>query len=213
MKCDRCAGEAKIHFTDRLTRENCSELHLCPACAPAHPQDGPAPPWVEALRRAPPERRDGGVRFEVGRVMRSEVHAQQLLSLYEVGGTRSFSLVIGSFEAWALDHGLKRLPWPRPLTYDAWAATIAALGARVHDVFLSELRDQTYYAQLRLRRPSDGRPEATAVTAEPSQPWARPAPYDLLVVDVRPSDAVNVAVHVGADIYVSEAVLFEVCPS
>ena len=104
--------------------------------------------------------------MELKRIIISEIHEQQVIMLKEVDGERSFSIMIGIFEATSIDRRVKRLPTPRPLTHDLVASVIDSLGG--------ELRDHTYYAKLRIRmngemvevdsRPSDA--IALAVTAK-----------------------------------------------
>ena len=60
---------------------------------------------------------------------------------------------------------------PRPLTHDLIVAVAEAMGAEIDSVVISELREHTYYAQLRLRK--DG---------------------EIIEIDARPSDAIAVAV-------------------
>jgi bifunctional DNase/RNase len=123
----------------------------------------------------------------VVRLIISEVHEQQVASLREVGGGRSFFLACGIFEATSLDRMLKRFPSPRPLTHDAWADTIAALGGKVESVCITDLREQIYYAEVRVRLAAR-----------------------LVAVDVRPSDAFIVALKCAAPVLVAERVLDEV---
>src|SRR5262249_32114681 len=119
------------------------------------------------------------------------IHEQQVVTLREVGGERSFSITVGIFEAAALDRKLKQLPSPRPVTFDAWASTITALGGELEDVFITELRDYIYFARLRIRQHP---------------------PLDRLVeVDLRPSDAFIMAIHHRVPIFVNDQVLAEVC--
>jgi bifunctional DNase/RNase len=210
MKCQRCNAAAVLHITEvggpGLAGE---EHHLCEPCATAqlYEGQGPQPPWATRLRGTPPERRDRGARFEVVRLIISEVHEQQVVTLGEVGGSRTLSISIGIFEATSLDRRLKRLPAPRPLSFDAWAATIAALGGRLQDVFLTELRDYIYYAQLRIRPADAGQPTGTGVTNEPSQSWPSSRAPGLVEVDLRPSDAFNLAILLAAPIFINDTVL------
>ena len=44
---------------------------------------------------------------------------------------------------------------PRPLTHDLFLNTLAALGATITQVVVTEIRDRTYYAELHL---ATGRP-------------------------------------------------------
>jgi bifunctional DNase/RNase len=126
--------------------------------------------------------------MELKRIIISEVHDQQVIMLKEVDGDRSFSIMIGIFEATSIDRRVKRLPSPRPLTHDLVASVVENLGGELRDIFISELKDHTYYAKLRIRQ--DG---------------------ELIEVDSRPSDAIALAVTAGVPIYVAEDVIDEVC--
>ena len=126
------------------------------------------------------------VHMELKRIIISEIHEQQVSMLKEVEGDRSFHIMIGIFEATSIDRRVKRLPSPRPLTHDLVASVIDNLGGELRDVYISELRDHTYYAKLRIRK--DG---------------------ELIEVDSRPSDAIALAVTARVPIYVNEDVLNE----
>jgi hypothetical protein len=128
------------------------------------------------------------VHMELKRIIISEVHDQQVIMLKEVDGDRSFPIVIGIFEATSIDRRVKGMPSPRPLTHDLVASVIDNLGGELRDVYISELRDHTYYAKLRIRM--DG---------------------EMVEVDSRPSDAIALAVTAKVPIYVAEEVLDEVC--
>jgi bifunctional DNase/RNase len=130
---------------------------------------------------------DMAVQMELTRIIISENNEQQIIFLKEVEGERTFPIVIGIFEATSIDRRVKGLPAPRPLTHDLLASTIDLLGGELQDIFISELRDHTYFAKLRIRHEGE-----------------------LIEVDSRPSDAIAVAVTVDVPIYVSEDVLNEV---
>jgi hypothetical protein len=125
--------------------------------------------------------------MELRRIIISEVHEQQVIVLREVEGERSFPIVIGVFEATSIERRVKGMPSPRPLTHDLLANVIENLGGELQDVFVSDLRDHTYYAKLRIRQEGE-----------------------LIEVDSRPSDAIALAVAARVPIYVSEEVIEEV---
>lgn len=129
------------------------------------------------------------VPMELSRIIISEINDQQVIYLKEVGGQRTFPIMIGIFEASSIDRRVKRSTSPRPLTHDLIVNVVRELGAELQDVLITELRDHTYFAQLRLRR--DG---------------------ELIQVDARPSDAIAVAVTCDPPlpIYVNEEVLNDV---
>jgi uncharacterized protein len=128
------------------------------------------------------------VHMELKRIIINEIHEQQVIMLKEVEGDRSFSIVIGIFEATSIDRRVKRLPSPRPLTHDLVTSVIDNLGGELRDIFISELKDHTYYAKLRIRQNGE-----------------------MVEVDSRPSDAIALAVTASVPIYVSEEVLEEAC--
>jgi bifunctional DNase/RNase len=126
------------------------------------------------------------VQMELKRIIINEVHDQQVVMLREIDGERSFPIVIGLFEATSIDRRVRNLPSPRPLTHDLVANVIDNLGGDLQDIFISDLREHTYFAKLRIRK--DG---------------------ELIEVDCRPSDAIALAVTAKVPIYVAEDVLGE----
>ena len=128
------------------------------------------------------------VQMELKRIIISEVHDQQVIMLKEVEGERSFPIVIGIFEATSIDRRVKGQPSPRPLTHDLVASVIDNMGGELQDIYISDLREHTYFAKLRIRFNGE-----------------------LVEVDSRPSDAIALAVTASVPIYVAEDVLEEVC--
>jgi bifunctional DNase/RNase len=124
--------------------------------------------------------------MELRRIIISEVHDQQVIVLREVDGDRSFPIVIGIFEATSIDRRVKNMPSPRPLTHDLLAQVIEDMGGEVQDVIISDLKEHTYFAKLRIRHEGE-----------------------LIEIDSRPSDAIAVAVTAKVPIYVNEDVLEE----
>jgi len=124
------------------------------------------------------------VRMELSRVIITELGDQQVIFLREIGGERSFPIMIGTNEAIAIDRRLKDIETPRPMTHELLADVIEKLGAKIQKIVVSELRSHTFIATLHL---------ATATgTVE---------------VDSRPSDAIAVGVAGDTPIYVAEEVL------
>jgi uncharacterized protein len=129
------------------------------------------------------------VAMELSRIIISEINSEQVIYLKEVDGTRTFPILIGFFEATSIDRRVKHQEAPRPLTHDLLVNAVEQLGGQFQDVVISELKDHTYYAVLRVRH--DG---------------------ELVEIDSRPSDAIAVAVTCDPTlpIYVSEDVLHDV---
>ena len=126
------------------------------------------------------------IHMELRRIIISEVDEHQVIVLREVEGERSFPIVIGLFEATSIDRRVKGIAAPRPLTHDLINAVVDQLGGEIQDVVISDLKEHTYFAKLRVRHEGE-----------------------LIEVDCRPSDAIAVAVTAKAPIYVSEDVLGE----
>lgn len=122
----------------------------------------------------------------LSRIIISETGDQQIIYLKEVGGERSFPIMIGIFEATSIDRKVKGIVPPRPLTHDLLANSIDLLGGEIQDIYINELRDHTYYAKLRIKHEGE-----------------------LIEVDSRPSDAIAVAVTVDVPIFVAEEVIEE----
>ncbi len=130
------------------------------------------------------------IQMELRRIIISELAEHQIVVLKEVEGERHFPIVIGIFEATSIDRRVRRMEAPRPLTHDLITAVVEQLGGEIQDIVISDLREHTYYAKLRIRK--DG---------------------ELTEVDCRPSDAIAVAVANRVPIYVNEDVLGEALDS
>jgi bifunctional DNase/RNase len=128
--------------------------------------------------------------MELSRIIISETNDEQVIVLKEVEGERAFPIVIGIWEAVAIDRNIKGKKTPRPMTHDLLENVIGGLDSKLDRVIVTELRDRTFYAKLILRR------NGKAVE-----------------IDSRPSDAIALAVQMRAPIYVEEQVLEEVMPA
>ncbi len=129
------------------------------------------------------------VAMELARIIISEINQEQVIYLKEIEGERTFPILIGIFEATSIDRRVKQFEAQRPLTHDLLVNTVETMGGEFQDVVISELKDHTYYAVLRVRFEGE-----------------------LLEIDSRPSDAIAVAVTCDPvlPIYVSEDVLNDV---
>jgi hypothetical protein len=128
------------------------------------------------------------IQMQLARIIISEINEQQVIYLREVDGDRQFPILIGIFEATSIDRRVKQFDSQRPLTHDLIVNAIEAMGGELDSVVISELREHTYYANLRIKY--DG---------------------EIIEVDSRPSDAIAVAVTCDPPlpIYVSEEVIDE----
>ena len=125
------------------------------------------------------------VRADVVRLVLNQVSDAQLVYLRERGGQkRTFPIVIGIMEAYAMHRALRKEKPIRPMTHELLYRILDGLNIKVKKVVVSDLRDNTFYAVLSLEM--DGK---------------------TIDIDARPSDALTIAVHYGAPVYVAEHVL------
>ena len=110
----------------------------------------------------------------------------RVVVLKEKEGDRVLPIWIGSAEGDALALQLGGESMPRPLTADLMARLVEASGARVERVVVNSLREKTFFASVSVRT-RDGVTE----------------------IDARPSDALNLAVRVGAPILVDPELMDE----
>jgi len=129
------------------------------------------------------------ISVELKRIIINEIDEDQVVILSESEGERSLPIVIGLFEATSIDRRVKGIPTPRPLTHDLIVTAVELMGGVVHDIIISELKNHTYFAQLRIKHEGD-----------------------LVVIDCRPSDAIAVAITAKVPIYVNEEVFGEAEP-
>jgi uncharacterized protein len=127
------------------------------------------------------------IRCELVRIMITETGDQQVIVLKESQGDRAFPIVIGFFEAAAIDRRIKGHVLPRPMTHDLLGAVIEAMGGRLTKVVINDLKEHTFFANLVIERNGDQ-----------------------VAVDARPSDAIALAVAGNTPIFVEDHVLNEV---
>ncbi len=96
---------------------------------------------------------------------------------------RELSMFIGPFEAQGILLPLQRMRLPRPYTHDLMLETIHRLHAKVKRVIITEMRDNTYFANLILD-----------------------AQGKEVVLDSRPSDAIALALREDVPILATEKV-------
>jgi hypothetical protein len=97
---------------------------------------------------------------------------------------RALSMVIGQFEAVGIALPLEGVTPPRPYTHDLFLELLRRFEATFTRVVITELKENTYYATLVLQ--VGGRE---------------------VRIDSRPSDAIALALRVGAPIMATETVL------
>ncbi len=106
--------------------------------------------------------------------------------LKDVIGERFLPVIVGSFEAQSIALALEEVQMPRPMTHDLFCAFLDDLSVEVSEVVISELLEGTFYSKISL--------VSQMGTTD---------------IDARPSDAIAIALRVGAPIYASESVMEE----
>lgn len=130
------------------------------------------------------------VPMELTKIIITETSDHQIIVLKEREGQRSFPIVIGLHEAWAIDRAVKGVITPRPLTHDLIGNIIEGLNAGIIKIVINDLRNNTFYAKIVLQRNGS-----------------------MVEIDSRPSDAIAVAMQKNTPIFVATTVLEEVCKS
>jgi bifunctional DNase/RNase len=108
-----------------------------------------------------------------------------ILLLEETGGVhRTLPIYIGPAEAQAIAYSLQGVVTARPMTHDLMRDLLEELGAVLDCVVITELREGTFLAELRLTVSGKGH-----------------------VVSARPSDAIALAARVGSTIFADDDLL------
>ena len=123
------------------------------------------------------------IEVELSKIIINEASDQQVIVLKERYGQRSFPIVIGIVEIFAIDRRLKGITPPRPMTHDLLDSIIQSLGARIERIVINDLRNHTFYARIVLSL--NGK---------------------IVEIDSRPSDAIALGAATSAPIFVSEHV-------
>ena len=105
--------------------------------------------------------------------------------LKEIEGDRTLPIIIGEYEAQSIALGLENIKPPRPITHDLTSKMLETCGISLESVLITELKDNTFFAVIRVRSGGSG----------------------VLEVDSRPSDAIALAVRNNTPIYVNESVM------
>lgn len=91
---------------------------------------------------------------------------------------------VGIFEANAIALKLESIETPRPMTHDLLRTVIEQMSGTVREVVISELRESTFYATIRVATPERS-----------------------IDIDARPSDAIALALRTDAAILVAQEVI------
>lgn len=107
--------------------------------------------------------------------------------LQERSGPRILPIWIGASEASAIAMQLADWAFSRPLTHDLLVSVLKGLGGSLDRVVISRVVDNTYFAELIIRRDEE-----------------------VITVDARPSDSIAVALRTKATIFADDQLLEDV---
>ena len=97
---------------------------------------------------------------------------------------RTLPIWIGFMEASSIAMELEKTPRIRPITHELVKNLIEKLGFHVSRIEVTDLRDDTFYACMHIKKDSEE-----------------------YILDARPSDAIAIALRTGSPIFVNEGVL------
>ena len=107
-----------------------------------------------------------------------------IVILKDLTGEKILPIWIGFMEASAIAMELEKTPRVRPLTHDLMKNLIEALKFSVTRVEVTDLRNDTFYAEIHLKRGNEEH-----------------------IIDSRPSDAIAIALRTSSSIFVNDEVL------
>ena len=146
----------------------------------------PGAPAAERELAAPV---DAFVEVEVATIGISTPTGTPVVLLREPAASEVFPIFIGTDQARSILQALRGAKPPRPMTHDLLGDVIGSLDARLVRVYVDAIVDHTFLGMLELE---------VAGHEDPVR------------VDTRPSDAIAVALRVGASIHVAPGVLDQV---
>lgn len=124
------------------------------------------------------------IEMKVSGVILDSASRHPIVMLRDMEERRALLIWIGEPEANAILLALEGIHAPRPLTHDLAVLMLGKLEAEIRRVLVTDMRDQTFFAEIELEK--DG---------------------IVITVDARPSDAIALALRVGAPILVASEVM------
>lgn len=140
------------------------------------------PPYLEASEATP-------VEMQVKTVTLDSTSQTPVVILESPQENKLLPIWIGNNEAASIAMELEHVVTPRPLTHDLIRNILQGLGATLHRITITDLRDSTYYATITLKLKGQE-----------------------VQIDSRPSDAIAVALKMKAPIFASTQVLAKARP-
>jgi bifunctional DNase/RNase len=178
IRCALCDSRAEAHFWDATAFTVTQEISLCGKCA-----DSKLPAVTEDDR---PRQKTttGEIGIDLMRIGIIEGASHAVILLREIGGSRRFAIMIRDVEANLLIDALLGRRRARPTVHEAWVDAFTALKSRIVRACISDLREHVFYAKLHI----------SAWNCETD-------------IDLKPSDALVLAVLSKARVFAPEEVL------
>jgi len=124
------------------------------------------------------------IEMEVKGVRLDPIGQNPVVILVDKEEKKALAIWIGPVEASAIERQLTRVTTPRPMTHDLFHSVLGRMKAKVREVRITDLKEQTYYALLVLA-----------------------LDQERVEIDARPSDAIILALKSQAPISVATKVL------
>jgi len=124
------------------------------------------------------------IRMTVKGIVLDPITNMPIVILKDPEERRALPIWVGIFEANAIALELEKVTTPRPMTHDLLKNILEGLGVSVRQIIVNDLKDNTFYAVIELQYNGN-----------------------IFTIDSRPSDAIALALRVGAPIYVTEHVV------
>ncbi len=124
------------------------------------------------------------VEMKIRGLMIDPVSQMPIIILKNSDGSSVLPIWVGIFEANAIAMQLEAIVSPRPQTHDLLKNVILGLKAQVQRVVITDLKDNTFFAQIHLLRNGEA-----------------------MTIDARPSDAMALALRTASPIFVEPEVL------
>jgi uncharacterized protein len=169
-RCDvaGCEDEACFFITWAENRKCVKKEDLCDEHARMALTSSPPDPRPRPI---PSRSTQDAMEVDVEFVVVTSRYPEQCIYLRDPNESCHVPILTGYCEAVALSHQLKVEPVSRPLTHDAMALIVKTLGGAVDEIFIDRLDAGVYHANVTLIQATSKR-----------------------VVDIRPSDAIILAV-------------------
>ena len=182
--CDECHDQAVLYLLEDRARRQLRERWLCGAHASSMFHDWPL--RYEDIAAANSASEGAYIPHRVAAVAIPTSESECCVYLERIGSQGSTMLVMGQVEARAVAAAWLRTPHSRPLTHATTVGIMQSLGGSLSKVVISDLIDRVYYANLHIIVDATGKD---------------------IYVDVRPSDAVTLALICACPIYIVESVI------